>query len=231
MATDSHNSALLKRKRIKSGFYPELEKAITSYLNDVIQYLRQESPFRESVVRERALSIRDSMISTLTERASLDNAGNGQKLLDEARQPQSFVASHGWYQRFMVRNSFSSRKGAGNAKHFEKDFVERSRHEMKKDVAHYPLSCIMNTDEVAVLYRALPSRCISQNGTAYERIKDRLTAVLTVFADGSKAPLTIIGKSKRPRSFPRHFNGPRDLNVYYMAQKMRGTRRAFGAKL
>ena len=120
-------------------------------MNDFIQYLRHESPFRESVVRERALSIQEGMISSLTERATLANDANVQKLLDEARKLQSFVASYGWYQRFMVRNRFASRKGAGSAKHFDKDLVDNARHEMRKDVAHFPLSCIMNTDEVAVL--------------------------------------------------------------------------------
>ena len=90
---------------------------------------------------------------------------------------------------------------------------------MRKYVSHFPLSCIMNTDEVAVLYRALPSPSISEDVTAYELIKDRLTAVFTVFADGSKAPWTIIGTSRRLRSFPRHFGGLRDLNLYYMAQQ------------
>ena len=120
LATECHTIALLKHKRIKSGSYPELEKAITSYMNDVVGCLRHDSPFRESLVREIALSIRHCMISTLPERSSLDNVVDGRKLLDEARRQQSFFASPGWYQRFMVRNKLYSSKGAGNAKTFEK---------------------------------------------------------------------------------------------------------------
>ena len=98
--------------------------------------------------------------------------------------------------------------------HFNPEIVSEARHNMKKKAAHYLLSCIMDTDEVAVLFRSLPSGSISQNATLYERMKARLTAVLTVFRDSSKALLTIIRKSHRPRSVPRHFNGPRVLNVY-----------------
>ena len=79
----------------------------------------------------------------------------------------------------------------------------------------------MNTDEVGVLYRSFPSRALRPgNAThSHKRVKDRLTAVLTIFADGTKAPLTIIGKSRRPKSFPRRFNVLRELNVFQMTQK------------
>ena len=80
---------------------------------------------------------------------------------------------------------------------------------------------IANTDEVGVLYRSFPSRAINplDKSTSASLIKDRLTAVLTVYADGTKAPLVIIGKAKRPRSFPRLFDSVRDLGVFYFAQK------------
>ena len=77
--------------------------------------------------------------------------------------------------------------------HFYQELVSKASHKMKKEASHYPLSFIINTDGVAVLYTALPNRLISQNGTPYERIKDCFTAVLIMFADSSKASLTIIG--------------------------------------
>ncbi|PXF41858.1 hypothetical protein BWQ96_08418 [Gracilariopsis chorda] len=156
----------------------------------------------------------DEMIKKVTARAAECTEEHLQKLNNEAKYLQRIVTSHYLYQKYMIRNVFSSKKGAGNARHFEECLVEKARHNMKREVAHYPLSSIMNTDEVAILFRSLRSRPISQDGTAYERVEERLTAVLTIFGDGTKAFLTIIGNSKRPQSFPRHFNGQQDLKIY-----------------
>lgn len=121
--------------------------------------------------------------------------GIANELLDEVERLESFASSHGWYRKFIARTGLTSRKGADNGWNFDEAFVDKAWHNMKKELAHHPLSCIMNADEVVVLYRSLPSKSLSQQASAYKRIKDGLTAVLTVFADGTKAPLTIIGKS------------------------------------
>ena len=67
------NPVMCKRKRITTGSHPELEKALKVYINDVSQYLRYESPFRDSIVREKAFHIQDTMVSRLTARAALIN--------------------------------------------------------------------------------------------------------------------------------------------------------------
>lgn len=61
-------------------------------------------------------------------------------------------------------------------------------------------------DEVSVLYRYLPVKYVHESdvSSSFVRVKDRHTVMITVFDNGLKAPLTIIGKSKRPRNFPRH---------------------------
>ncbi|PXF49455.1 Tigger transposable element-derived protein 4 [Gracilariopsis chorda] len=122
-------------------------------------------------------------------------------------------------EKYMIRNGFSSKKTDGKAKHFEESFVGEARHNMDREVAHYPFSCIMNTEEVELLYRSLPSRAIFQDRTAYEPLKGRLTDMLNIFSVGTKASLTIIGRCKRCRSFPPHFSGQRDLKIYYMSQQ------------
>ena len=92
---------------------------------------------------------------------------------------------------------------------------------MQKGLALFSITDLCNTDEVAVLFRCLPSHAVHDAGNvaSFTRVKDRLTAVLTIFADGSKAPLTIIGKSKKLRSFPRHFDLMRDLGIFYISQE------------
>lgn len=66
-----------------------------------------------------------------------------------------------------------------------------------------PKGNISKTDEVAVLYRCLPGRAVHYTsvGTSFVCLKDRLTVVLAVYADGKKAPLTVIEKAKNPVAF------------------------------
>lgn len=69
------------------------------------------------------------------------------------------------------------------------------------------------------MYRILPRRAVrdSNKTASYVLAKNRLTAVLTVYADGRKALMTIIESAKRPESFPRHFDTARILRCFHMA--------------
>lgn len=80
-----------------------------------------------------------------------------------------------------------------------------------KKMATVSIHELSNTDEVPVLYSSFPSRVVRLRDApaTFKIIKNRLTAVLTVSVDGIQGPLTVIGTSKQPRSFPRHF----DLSV------------------
>lgn len=97
---------------------------------------------------------------------------------------------------------------------------------MLKTFQRYEASCnffcivlverISNTDGFAVLYGCLPGRAVFGPSveTLFVCVKDGLTVVLTVYADGQNGPLTIIGKAKKPCSFSRHFDGSHDLELY-----------------
>lgn len=87
------------------------------------------------------------------------------------------------------------------------------RQDLKKHVAKFPVEELCSSDEVAVIYRCIPSRAMNEGrGTSsFIRVKNRLTVVLTIFSNGEKAPLSVLEKSMRPRSFPRPLNLPRDL--------------------
>lgn len=61
--------------------------------------------------------------------------------------------------------------------------------------------------------------CTTDSHTDYKRIMDRLTAILTVYADGRKAPIVIIVKSKRPKSFTKRFNPVQNLGAFYFAER------------
>lgn len=109
----------------------------------------------------------------------------------------------------------------GQAGHHDAQTFFNARKALRKSLCTHSISCIRNTDEVAVLYRSFPSRSIRNvnDPATYTRIKDRLTAVLTFYADGRKAPLTIIGKVKGPKSFPRNFEAEKDFCIFYKYQK------------
>ncbi|PXF41856.1 hypothetical protein BWQ96_08416 [Gracilariopsis chorda] len=64
-AADQAGTQAIKRSRIATGDFPAFAKALVSYMNDVILYLTRESPFREGVMKERALQIRDQMVTRL----------------------------------------------------------------------------------------------------------------------------------------------------------------------
>lgn len=116
----------------------------------------------------------------------------------------------------MARNGFSSKKAEGQGKNFDMVAIVKPQHIMRLQTVKTRLGSILNTDEVGVLYRSILSRSIYQDETTYARIRDRLTAVLTMFSKARKVPLAIIGKSKRTKIFLCHFNGQRDLKIFHL---------------
>ena len=117
---------------------------------------------------------------------------------DSVNRLLTFKASWQWLSNFMRRNRLIGSKKAGQNGHFTEEYLEEARVALRKHFCLSSVAYICNTDEVGVLYRSFASGSIRSVDTAstYERIKDRLTAVLTVYADGKEAPLTIIGTAK-----------------------------------
>lgn len=98
--------------------------------------------------------------------------------------------------------------------------VWSARATIRKRLEIFSTQNICSDDEVAVFYRCLPSRALHDSGRRwFTRVKDRMTAILTVFADGTEAPLTIIGKCARSRSCPRDFKSDSELGISYTLQK------------
>lgn len=78
---------------------------------------------------------------------------------------------------------------------------------------------IADSDEVPMLYCCLLGRAIHEShvGTSFIRVKDRFKVVSPVKADRTKAPVTTTGKTNRPPSFPRRFDGLRDVALFWFA--------------
>ena len=104
-----------------------------------------------SWLNERSFAFHTSKSLTSAARAALvKDAENRDQILADAKQLQTLGASHGWYTRYARCNGFKSHKGLGNPMHFDHELVSEAHHEMKKDAAHYLLSCNMNTYGVLI---------------------------------------------------------------------------------
>ena len=117
---------------------------------------------------------------------------------------------------YMTRNSLHSSRGVGqNGRSREESFAS-ARLQLKKKLVLFPVKDIFSSDEFAVLCRSFPGHAIrsTRRPATYERVKDRLTAIFLVFADGRKGPLVLIGTSKRLRTFPRLFDALHDFGVF-----------------
>lgn len=130
---------------------------------------------------------------------------------------------------FMPRNNFHSIKGVGKG-----GFVCKQRLFTKRTKLHQKLCCHKtrsnwNTDKVAILYRSFlnhPKR--NKLGRfSYDLHKNHLTVILSEYTDARKAPLTIIGTAKRPRSILRHVNYARHVGVVSKSQRKGGTHSFF----
>ena len=161
--------------------------------------MKNQALFRADVIRFKALEVRDEI--------PLDH-GEHRITQGDREALQQFKAISDWTENFMERNNFTSKCSVGEEFFVSSESLEAHRSMLKKKLALWPIEDPANADEVAVLYLFLPSRAVHENtGTSsFVRMKDRLTVVLTVFANDARAPPRVIGKSKRPRGFPRYFN-------------------------
>lgn len=143
---------------------------------------------------------------------------------------KTFKASGHWFQNFMSRRKFTSMKPRGKEGFIDPDAIAQNQLRLSKIYAFWDVQDIVNTEEVGVLYRCFSNRTVCRMNylTAFKPIKERLTAVLTDFYDGRKAPLVVIGKYKRSKSFPRKFDPLKDLGIHYYSQKTPVTPKSFG---
>lgn len=211
----------LYKNRLAS--FPELESILFEYMQNTVSPMRRESLFREQILIRKALEICSEIIaridSLLSQQSQESNTYS--ELSSRKERLSKFKASAGWAQNFINRHKRTNRRGIGDGGFFLSEEIDTARSQIKQKLCKIAIEDISNTDEVAVLYRSFPIRAVRESSPqpSYRNNIDRLTTVLTVYADGSKAPLTIIGKSARPCSFPTHFNSVRDLNVFYKSQK------------
>jgi hypothetical protein len=133
-----------------------------------------------------------------------------QKAIEFGKQTgvkEDFFYFSGWLQRFKKRFGIESYVLRGEARDANREGIEHARQHLRLLLEPYNAEDTSNQDETGVFWRQAPSRTLATGKRSGHKKEERVTASLMCNAAGTdKRPLMIIGKSKRPRSFPKSFS-------------------------
>lgn len=119
-----------------------------------------------------------------------------------------FVPSVGWLDRFKERHGLRFKKEHGEKQNSDIEAAELFRSDtLPRLLERFDPNDIFNADETALYFRGLPDKGYAPSGDQLvggKKAKDRVTILVCANMSGSeKKKLMVIGKSKRPRCFPR----------------------------
>lgn len=168
------------------------------------------------MIRKLFIDIRDKILPRHQKEDDLDLSGQYSML----KPVTGFRESSLWFYKFMGRNKFTSMNPSGYNGFLDDAGIFLHQELLRSFICMCNFIDISNTDEVVVLYRSFPIRKVYTKDapTAYKRVKDSLSTVLTVFLSGDKSPLLIIGNFNRPKCFPLRFDPLFSLRVFYFSQ-------------
>jgi hypothetical protein len=130
-----------------------------------------------------------------------------------------FSCSDGWLSGF--KNHFGTKAtvlhSSGEAERANTGGIALARGNVRLLLEGYSADDIFNQVETGMFWRqTLARRLATGNKTGRKKDKQGITASLAYNASGmEKAQLFLIGKAKRPRSYPKSFQPERDLNIRY----------------
>ena len=132
-----------------------------------------------------------------------------------------FVPSDGWLGRWKIRHSLTYKQEQGEKQDANVQRAENWKHAILPTIMEdFTKEDIFNADETGLYFRCFPDKGYSVKGDELpggKKVKDRVTVMLCANMSGSeKIPLLVIGKSKRPRSFPKDLS---KLPVQYQTSK------------
>ena len=129
---------------------------------------------------------------------------NGPMLQSEANECaiklnyNNFSVSNGWLKSFCACHQIKFSSLRGESTEVSQDAVQQWMQDLPKITEGYELRDIYNCDETSIVFEALPKQ------TLLGPSKERFSLLLCANAIGEKEKLLIIGKSKRPHSFPKY---------------------------
>lgn len=128
--------------------------------------------------------------------------------LAEVKGEPNFQASSGWLWRWKTRYNVVFKKQQGERQDADDSSARQWLEAQMPDIiCEFSEKDIFNADETALYFRAFNDKghCLSTEDLSGGKIaKERITVLLCANMDGSeKLPLLIVGKSRRPRCFPK----------------------------
>ena len=134
---------------------------------------------------------------------------------------ENFTASNGWLESFASRYQLNMSKLHGESAEVDEQICDQWKSQLPTICKDYKLENIYNVDETGIFFRTVPDKSFIRNGevphgTKAQTMKERFTAILLCNAAGKKEKMWVIGKSKRPHSFPRTTKYARKLQQHVM---------------
>jgi hypothetical protein len=132
-----------------------------------------------------------------------------------------FSYSEGWLTGFKKGHGIKAIVLHGEAESANKDGIALARGNVCRLLEGFIADDIFNKDETGVFWHQTPTRRVATgNKSGRKKDKQRVTASLACNASSTeRSQLFLIGKAKRPRSFPESFQPERDINSRYSNNK------------
>ena len=125
-----------------------------------------------------------------------------------------FNVTRGWLSCFKNRFGLRSKKLHGEASNVDVSSIYSWQQENQHILNKYDPQNIINVDETALFYQQVNRRSYVLKSEREVRgckaSKKRVTVLVSVAYDGSKLPLFVIGKHKKPQCFKNFRNLPLD---------------------
>jgi len=187
------NDQCVKRKKIRCGDYPEIDKAIVIWLKSM---------------RHAGISINGNLFKKKAQQFA------------ENLNISDFCASDGWLDRCKKRNSITFRDIVGESASVSPEmYSEWINFKLPSILQKYESRDVFNLDETSLFYKLMPNKTLSfKNETCSggKLSKERVTVLLGANSDGSdKLPILVIGKYAKPRVF----KNVKTLPLLYSANK------------
>lgn len=184
IASKLNNKRIKTFKRNRGSNYTEVDNALMLWFQTKRQ---QNAPINGLVLKSKAKSFATQL-----------NIPN-------------FKASNGYISRFAKRNNIKFETKSGESESVDEDTVTQWKNSLKQKYESYAPQDVFNIDETGIYWRFLHNKTYAlpeESTKGHKKIKDRVTVLLIVNAEGSERMLVVIGKSENPRCFKGLKNMP-----------------------